>query len=63
MGLKYSKEESQDGPRDDAIPSVPAKRQSVGRWMSKCEHGAHLYLPGGHVVRAVLHAAKDTVKV
>jgi len=38
--------------------SGPAKRQPVGRWMSKCEYSAHLYLPVGHVVRAVSHAAK-----
>ena len=45
------------------LPSGPAKRQSVGRLMSKCEYGAHLHLPVRHVVRAVLHAAKDAVKV
>jgi hypothetical protein len=45
------------------LPSGPAKGQSVGCLASECECGAHLHLPVGHVVRAVLHAAEDAVEV
>ena len=44
------------------LPSGAAKRQSVGSWTSRREYGAHLHLPVGHVVRAILHVAKDAVE-
>ena len=46
-----------------SLPSGPAKRWPVGLWTSRREYGAHLHLPVGHVVRAVLHVAKDAIEV
>ncbi len=62
IGLKFAKEERHVGPREDVITLCmqEPRDQSVHRLAGK-ERGADLHLPVGHVVRAVLHAAKDAV--
>ena len=64
MGLKSANEERHDGPREDAITRWNPKNISPQvDCRSERECGSHLHLPVGHVVSAVLNAAKDAVEI